>query len=669
MTQHENLVTTSVDGQYNAWPYQEEGAWFIYKGHGENSHGFNAILGDQMRLGKTVQFLLALATAKRNGDNRFPCLIIVKPANTWQWIREHDRWFSEEPLSLYPINSLDAFLPPGFDVYVISMDLIGRKGRCKACKHHAERHKDANDQCSMKDSKTKKTCECRQFIPGGDSMVEKLLKLNFRVCCADEMHSFKNTDSARTRGLIQFLYNIAQHETEQEFTFSCPFTHDSNSSIFEKYGLSDAASAEDILKAIKLAAFAAHPDHGGTSESFRDYQRDKEKITELVLSGNHSKTKITWTEKIKIKLDDRNTTATTSKTSHCPVCDAWVSMTAQTQINATQKCGIVLLSGTAIVNNAEEYFVPLHLVAPHRVPNIASFRRNWLDENNGYKTIKPWRLGQFHDFIAPYVLRREHKDVYKELPPLKRSFTIISIDDEALKKLYNQTLDIIELDMNTKGRANYSYFDSIGELTKLRQICGLAKTRFAVQQIEAAMCDDNPYTRYAVGIHHHAVKDSLKLAFANSDIPILTLTGLDDAKEKDRIMREFMNSPERVTAINMLAGGVGMDFWYVENVLILERQFSSAYEDQFEARFYNPNKELVSQRMNEWLGSDIWPVERIKNTEVEYIVAKGTIDEYFYRLVENKRRILHETIDTDWHIAQDSVSWQELLEQTLANRL
>jgi len=129
-----------------------------------------------------------------------------------------------------------------------------------------------------------------------------------------------------------------------------------------------------------------------------------------------------------------------------------------------------------------------------------------------------------------------------------------------------------------------------------------------------------------------------------------------------------MTSPERVCAINMLAGGVGMDFWYVENVLILERQWSSAYEDQFEKRFYNPDIPMMRERMKSWLG-DRWPDNENKITNVEYLVARGTIDEFFYDLVETKRDIIHQTIDNDWHVESDPATWREFMMKVVSSRL
>jgi hypothetical protein len=117
-------------------------------------------------------------------------------------------------------------------------------------------------------------------------------------------------------------------------------------------------------------------------------------------------------------------------------------------------------------------------------------------------------------------------------------------------------------------------------------------------------------------------------------------------------MTSFETAPEKILIINMLAGGVGMDFHYVNNVLILERQWSAADEEQFEFRFYNPDKSIKNV-----------------STNVEYAIAKDTVDEFFHDLVEEKRVIFGETLGTNWNLQSDQESFRSLLEKTVRGRL
>src|SRR5665213_1442922 len=87
----------SVDGRHTARDYQVDGIQFII------DSGFNCIIGDKQRLGKTPQSLLGLRVAMEKKLAGAPCLIIVGGANLWQWIGEHQHWVTAEPDGIYPI--------------------------------------------------------------------------------------------------------------------------------------------------------------------------------------------------------------------------------------------------------------------------------------------------------------------------------------------------------------------------------------------------------------------------------------------------------------------------------------------------------------------------------------------------------------------------------------
>lgn len=528
-----NFKAADLTKNYAARDYQKDGIKFIH------DSGFNCVIGDQMRLGKTPQALLAL----QNAPERFPALIIVRGANLHQWIREYKVWTSTLPLGIFPIIGSKSFIPPGFSSYIISMDTLSRNG-----------------------------------------MVKRLLEFGFRLTIVDEAHSFKNTDSKRSQALVSFLHEISKEEITYEIPFVC----------------------------------------------FNCKEQWIESVTKIVDSER----------------------STISKTAYCPSCNAYNSHSTQLEKiqKKERKCGVIMLTGTAIKNRADEYFVPLNIVAPQRFPSLDRFKKDWLEQdgNGKWTRVNRYRYDAFKEVIKPYVLRREKEDVYTDLPPLNRMFTVIEIEDERLKKAYNTILDKLEREL--EDNPNFSFFSNIGELMMLRQICGMAKVQWTTDYVEASLMESDQL-KIAVGIHHHSVRDAL--AYNLAQFGCMKLSGEDSAERKDYVMRTFETNPERVLVINMLAGGVGMDFHYCNNVLILERQWSSADEEQFEFRFYNPDKSIMGNR----------------STNIEYIIAKGTIDEWFYNMVEVKRTIFGETISNHWDIQTDPMSFRKLVEETVSHRL
>lgn len=143
----------SLDGTKEAYDFQKEGVAFAEKS------GFNCLIADEMGLGKTIQSALAL----KKHPELFPSLIIVKGATLFQWPREIQEWCTKNPFDVCIITSRMAIMP-GFKYYIISMDLLSRKG-----------------------------------------IHELLLKLGLKCVIIDECQNFKDASSKRTIALIKLL--------------------------------------------------------------------------------------------------------------------------------------------------------------------------------------------------------------------------------------------------------------------------------------------------------------------------------------------------------------------------------------------------------------------------------------------------------------------------------
>ena len=144
----------SIDGSMLAYDFQQAGIEFVEKS------SFNALIADSMGLGKTIQALLIL---KRNKKLLTPTLILVKSSLVFQWTKQLKAWASAHPFAVMPIISRDQIIP-GFGCYIMSMDLLGRKG-----------------------------------------IVEKLKTLGIKFLILDESHSFKDPESSRTKALIKLI--------------------------------------------------------------------------------------------------------------------------------------------------------------------------------------------------------------------------------------------------------------------------------------------------------------------------------------------------------------------------------------------------------------------------------------------------------------------------------
>lgn len=307
----------------------------------------------------------------------------------------------------------------------------------------------------------------------------------------------------------------------------------------------------------------------------------------------------------------------------------------------------IALSGSPIKNRADEYFTILNLLAPHEFRSLERFRRRWLmqNEKGAYTRVHPYYLEEFKKLISKWVIRREAHEVLTNLPPLTRDYQFVEIEDQDLKNSYNKTLDLFSNFLNNTAKVTSN--DLLGWLAKLRAITGQAKCQNAIDWANDFL--DSTDDSLSIGIEHHSVRDTLYYVFRAAGYDPLKLSGEDDMYTKDRIVKAFTSGQNRLLVVNMKAGGEGLNLQTCANALILERAWNSVNESQFEGRFHRDGQQ--------------------KGVMITYMIAKGTIDEWFHEMIEQKRRIFNETISSNWALTADDNSLRELANQAIANPL
>jgi SNF2 family DNA or RNA helicase len=172
---------TSCTGKKAAFHFQVDGIQFAER------TGYNCLIADPMGLGKTIQALLAAREARNaDGSLRFRTILtIVKSATTYQWYGECKEWFDPGLWSVFMIQGTKGFIPPGFRMYILSMDTLSR------------------------------------FMSAKNGGLNVLKGLGVDLVIVDECHSFKNPDSARSQALVAFLQDISQTEIQRDITLTC----------------------------------------------------------------------------------------------------------------------------------------------------------------------------------------------------------------------------------------------------------------------------------------------------------------------------------------------------------------------------------------------------------------------------------------------------------------
>ena len=299
---------------------------------------------------------------------------------------------------------------------------------------------------------------------------------------------------------------------------------------------------------------------------------------------------------------------------------------------------ILALSGTPIKNNASEYFSILNILKPEMFKSYQKFIYN---ECDCYHTGYGYKVGGLRDpkaFLEKtknFIIRRQRSEVMPDLPQIDRRFHFDELGaevQEAYKVAFMQFRD----DYYSGGDNSFEENGNIlAYLSRMRHLTGLSKVKPCVEFLESFLTEtDRKITIFA---HHIDVREILERKI-NKMIEDLNSSGLwtigpalvlkvGKAQENDETITKFKEDiKSRILIASTLASGEGLNLQFSADCIILEREWNPANEEQAEGRFIR-----IGQ------ASD--------HVESTYFVAVGTVDEFFSKIVEEKREIVGKTLN------------------------
>jgi len=339
----------------------------------------------------------------------------------------------------------------------------------------------------------------------------------------------------------------------------------------------------------------------------------------------------------------------------------------------------ICLSGTPILNHAVEYWPTLNIIRPEHFPSQQRFVQRFIDydpETKRYLGLKPWARDEFFKITAQYVIRREKKDVLKDLPPMRVNEQLISSFDRAFADAYNKVLDELDVKLNAiKGdfMMKASFMDILALLSRMRHITGMAKVIAAFEYAEEFLASTPESSKLCIGIHHKDVALWLSQLLAKYE-PVM-ISGSDSPEQKEEKEQEFRNH-KRLAIVNTLAVGEGRNFQFCANALVVESQWNQAKEDQFTGRFQRPIKCECGTPYIKITPDDGVPFYRcpkcnsstdIVPIQIDYLSAAGTIDEFFSKMKQLKKAVCKDTMD--WSFETDHTAIYELAREVVQARM
>ncbi len=292
---------------------------------------------------------------------------------------------------------------------------------------------------------------------------------------------------------------------------------------------------------------------------------------------------------------------------------------------------IIAMSGTPIKNNAGEYFTVLNLVEPTLFPHYQRYIDNYCDSYaNGWSQ----KIGglkdanRFHEDTKDIIIRRTKKDVLPDLPSIDRKFHHVELDRK-LHKVYDDLMKELDELLYSDGNDFQAGAAKIAIMGKMRHITGISKVSACIDfTTEFLLSTDR---KIVIFTHHQDVMAMLQSQLdswcAEGDFSKVCVlhSGLD-SNHRSALVEEFKsNNNRRIMVASTLAAGEGLNLQFCSDAVILERQWNPANEEQVEGRFHR--------------------FGQLNNVSITYMLASGTIDEFFTELVEIKRSIVAATLD------------------------
>jgi SNF2 family DNA or RNA helicase len=302
---------------------------------------------------------------------------------------------------------------------------------------------------------------------------------------------------------------------------------------------------------------------------------------------------------------------------------------------------IIGLSGTPIKNHAGEYGSILSILRPDIFRDAETFKRRWVSQEG--KLLDPARFDQV---TKSFIIRRTRQEVMPDLPKINRLFRYVDFDDIKLKKQYQSLEDDIVNDLEKQVSKKEVSETIIGRIAQARHMVGIIK----INPILEDLYDFTQQTerKTILALHHADVTQTVFLKYniwaLDNGYPeaLLYHSSLSSSERYDTIQK-FRNDKNRLLVGSTLAMGEGVDgLQHVcSDVIIGERQWNPANEEQFEARIERYGQ--TASQLNS-----------------QYPILVGTIDEYFTQIIETKRANMKRVMDKEITNWQESSLMQEL---------
>lgn len=300
---------------------------------------------------------------------------------------------------------------------------------------------------------------------------------------------------------------------------------------------------------------------------------------------------------------------------------------------------VMLLSGTPVVNRPDDLISQLSIM--DRLKDFGGatrFRADYCTDpkDKEAKPLVPLSVlsQQLYDTC---LIRREKAKVLPQLPDKTRMDVYVDISNRPEYELAAEDLAVYlaeykecsEWEIRRKMR-----MEALVKFMTLRSIATMGKIKQAVDFISTFLASGK---KLIVFCSLHDIVDALQRRFPRA----VQITGRNSATEKQTAVDKFQNDPETQLIIcSIRAAGVGLTLTAASDVAFVELPWTYADCCQCEDRAHR-----IGQK---------------DNVTVYYLLAQSTIDTVIYALINKKKSVAAEIMNSDDDIPKDSAYFDQL---------
>ena len=293
------------------------------------------------------------------------------------------------------------------------------------------------------------------------------------------------------------------------------------------------------------------------------------------------------------------------------------------------------LTGTPIENSLAELWSIFDFIMPGYLFSYRKFKE-WY-ESPIVKDKDERAMNKLKMLIAPFILRRNKKDVLTELP--EKTITVLNnqMTDEQ-EKIYMSYLAQIKEDVAAEINMNgfeKSQIKILAALTRLRQICchpGLFIRDYKGESSKLTQCVEIVNDAIEAGHKillfsgYTSMFEILEKELKAKEIKYFKLTGSTKVDERIKLVDEFNLNPDvKIFLISLKAGGTGLNLTGADMVIHYDPWWNQSAENQATDRAYR-----IGQK---------------NNVQVYKLITSNSIEEKIYELQQKKATLIDNMLD------------------------